>query len=137
MGQHLAHLIRSVEPLNLGMMLPKWLIGIALGTSKRPSMTFDELTTRYERVLDGGGKASGRYVPPGVPASRKAALLARFRADGARLSRRVRSWSEADLDHYAAAHPLLGKLTLRELLFFTIHHIDHHLHTLQRDYTGR
>jgi hypothetical protein len=29
---------------------------------------------------------------------------------------------------------LIGVLSLRELLFFTIHHHDHHLHTLQRDY---
>lgn len=136
MGQHVKHLIRSVEPVNLGLMLPKWLLGLALGTSNRPSMSYDALTARYEAALDGGGKAMGRYIPPAISATQKAALLARYRAHGARLSRLVSGLSEADLDHYIAKHPLIGILTLRELLFFTIHHTDHHLHTLQRDYAG-
>jgi len=136
MGQHLDHLIRSVEPINMGMMLPKWLLGIALGTANRPSMTYAELAARYEGALSAGGKAMGRYLPPSVPLSRKAALLARYRAHGARLCARLNSWSEDDLDHYIAKHPLIGILTMRELLFFTAHHIDHHLHTLQRDYAG-
>lgn len=136
MGQHLNHLIRSVEPINLGLFLPKWLLGLALGTANRPSMGYEALVTRYEGALDAGGKASGRYLPPTVPLARKAALLGRFRAHGKRLCGNVERLSEADLDRYIAKHPLIGILTMRELLFFTIHHIDHHLHTLQRDYAG-
>ena len=34
--------------------------------------------------------------------------------------------SEEDLDYYVLPHPLLGKLTLREMLYFTIYHVKHH-----------
>ncbi len=36
-------------------------------------------------------------------------------------------WSDRQLDQYLAPHPLLGKLTLRELCYFTIYHTGHHL----------
>ena len=39
---------------------------------------------------------------------------------------RIDSFSEKDLDNYILPHPLLGKLTIREMLFFTIYHVQHH-----------
>ena len=33
---------------------------------------------------------------------------------------------EKDLDFYVLPHPLIGKLTLREMLFFCIYHVQHH-----------
>ena len=35
-------------------------------------------------------------------------------------------WSEKKLDRYQAPHPALGKLTIREMLYFTIFHNVHH-----------
>lgn len=136
MGQHLEHLVRSVQPLTLGMSMPKFVLGVALGTMKRPSMSYAELAAKYEGVLDAGGKASGRYEPPVVRVSRKGKLLAAHGAQAERLAVLVGKFSEGELDKYGANHPLIGMLSLRELLFFTVHHHDHHLHTLQRDYAG-
>ncbi len=39
----------------------------------------------------------------------------------------VASWREEDLDRYVLPHPLLGKLTLREMLCFTLYHNYHHV----------
>jgi len=135
-GQHLDHLIRSVQPLTLGMSMPKFVLGIALATMNRPSMGYGQLTAKYEGALDAGGKASGRYVPPAVNASRKAALLRAHRQQLNKLLGKLERFSEADLDHFGAKHPLIGILSLRELLMFTVHHHDHHLQTLQRDYAA-
>jgi hypothetical protein len=38
---------------------------------------------------------------------------------------------EAKLDNFIAPHPLLGKITLRELCYFTIYHTQHHLHNIK------
>jgi len=35
--------------------------------------------------------------------------------------------TDTQLDQYIAPHPLLGKITLRELGYFTIYHTQHHL----------
>lgn len=133
-GQHLDHLIRSVSPLLQGLAAPKFVLGLLYGTAKRPSMPYAELAAKYEKVLDEGGKASGPYVPPTVSADKKSALVAKHRRSAEKLAKLLGKFSETDLDKYGAKHPLIGWLTLRELLFFTIHHHDHHLHTLQRDY---
>ena len=133
-GQHLAHLVSSVQPLTLGMGMPKFLLSFALVTMNRPSMSYLDLTTKYENALSAGGKASGRYVPPAVAASRKAALIRALNAQRDKVLRQLEKFTEADLDRFGGKHPLIGVLSLRELLFFTIHHHDHHLHTLQRDY---
>lgn len=135
-GQHVEHLVRSVQPLNMGLRLPKFVIGLVFGRARRPSMGYAELAAKYEGTLDAGGKASGRYVPPAVPAARRAKVLAAHRRECQRLVAVLSRWGEEELDQYVAKHPLLGAMTLRELLFFTIHHHDHHFETLQRDYAG-
>jgi hypothetical protein len=42
------------------------------------------------------------------------------------LARRVNRFSESELDQLLLPHPLLGKLTLREMVYFTIYHAHHH-----------
>jgi len=42
-------------------------------------------------------------------------------------------FTENELDRYILPHLLLGKLTLREMLFFTIYHIEHHEKLIKRN----
>jgi len=46
--------------------------------------------------------------------------------------KKIKNYNEANLDKYIIPHPLLGKLTLREMLFFTIHHNEHHLDLIKK-----
>ncbi len=39
---------------------------------------------------------------------------------------------ESKLDDYLARHPLLGRITLRELCYFTIYHTEHHLNIINK-----
>ncbi|MBI1318997.1 MAG: hypothetical protein GC168_08610 [Candidatus Hydrogenedens sp.] len=136
MGQHLEHLVRSIKPLTSALRAPKFVLKLVLAKPRRKGMSYVEVRTRYEGVLDEGGKASGKFLPPPVTLSRKAELLKALRKEGDNLARQLDGWSEADLDAVGAKHPLIGLMSLRELLFFTVHHHDHHLNTLQRDYAG-
>ncbi|QLH34686.1 MAG: DinB family protein [Cyclobacteriaceae bacterium] len=43
-----------------------------------------------------------------------------------RLAAKLNRFSEAELDLYILPHPLLGKLTLREMIYFTCYHVQHH-----------
>ncbi|HRH60621.1 MAG TPA: DinB family protein, partial [Chitinophagaceae bacterium] len=47
------------------------------------------------------------------------------------LCKRVNNKPEDELDVYILPHPLLGKLTLREMLYFTIYHAEHHLKNVE------
>ena len=42
------------------------------------------------------------------------------------LNKKIELFSEQDLDSHILPHPLLGKLTFREMLYFTIYHVQHH-----------
>ena len=133
-GQHLDHLIRSVKPLNQAFPLPKFLLGMLFGKTNRPSKSYEDLVQKYQDKLGAGGAATGRFVPSPISFSQKNKLLQEYENQGKKLERNLKKWSEADLDTYIAPHPLLGKITIRELLYFTIYHTEHHLRILnERD----
>ncbi len=42
------------------------------------------------------------------------------------LCSKLEKFDEIERDTYILPHPLLGKLTIREMLYFTIYHVAHH-----------
>ncbi|MCC2547598.1 DinB family protein [Hymenobacter sp. BT175] len=125
-GQQLDHIVRAVEPVGTALLLPRVALRLLFGRANRPSRSYEELVQRYQQKLAAGGKASGRFVPPVVGAARQSALGRKLEAAVARLVKRAAGYSEQDLDAFVLPHPLLGKLTLREMLYFTLYHVEHH-----------
>jgi hypothetical protein len=133
-GQVLDHLILSTKPLNLALRLPKIALRMKFGTAKSPSEPMDAMIARYEAALAGGGKAPRPFVPPAVGLEDKQRLLESLCKEGQRLAEVAGKWSERDLDRYVLPHPLLGNLTVRNMLQFAHYHLEHHLNILKRDY---
>lgn len=121
------HLIRSGKPVASGLKMPK-IVFRNFGKPNRPSRTYEELVKRYQERLAEGGQASGPYGPDSDTEYSKADMLKQWNEIGEKLAARVeKHWEEEKLDQYLVPHPLLGKLTIREILFFTIYHTHHHL----------
>lgn len=133
-AQQLDHILRAVGPVNMALGLPKWFLRLAFGKPNRPVRTYDALVQRYQEKLDAGGRASGRFIPPDSTGRSVEHMSNDLRRLVDRLSRRVTRWSEHDLDATLLPHPLLGKLTLREMLYFTIYHVQHHQRLVERDH---
>jgi hypothetical protein len=133
-GQHLDHLIRSTRPILLALRLPRIVPLLMFGKARRASETNEAVIAQYTKVLEEGGKASGPYVPPDVKGEDKARLLRQYLSLEAKLARAVTRYPEPALDTHVLPHPLLGKLTIREILYFTAYHNAHHLDTLKRFY---
>ena len=130
-GQNLDHLIRAIKPLQLAYSLPKFALTILFGkTTNRPSRNYDEVVTKYKTKLAAGGKASGPFIPPTIKFEKKDELIKKYDEQKQKLISKIEKQAEADLDKYILPHPLLGKVTLREMLYFTIHHNEHHLNLL-------
>lgn len=129
-GQNLEHLIRSIKPLQPAYSLPKFILKMKFGVANRPSRNYDDLVKRYKEKLQLGGGASGPFIPPPVSFDQKGSMIKQYRAEREKLSLKVSRQNEADLDKYVLPHPLMGKLTMREMLYFTIHHNEHHLKLL-------
>ena len=130
-GQNLDHLIRAIKPLQLAYSLPKIALLILFGKTNRPSRNYDELVAKYKTKLAAGGKASGPFIPPTIGFEKKNELIKKYSLQKQKLINKIEKQSETDLDRYILPHPLLGKVTLREMLYFTIHHNEHHLELLK------
>ncbi|MDZ4716592.1 MAG: DinB family protein [Cytophagales bacterium] len=123
-AQQLDHLVRSVRPVALAFSLPKFVLSLIFGTANRPSRSYDGLIEKYHSKLAGGGKASHPFIP-GEPGN-VTRLGDRMDHLINKLTSRIDHFSEKELDQYILPHPLLGKLTLREMLYFTAYHAQHH-----------
>lgn len=125
-GQQLEHIYLSVKPVNLAFKLPVFLLKLIWGKANRSSRSYDELIARYHAKLANGSSATGPFVPKIVDQKKGQKLTSTLKNEVAQLCKSIEKLSEEDLDHYILPHPLLGKLTLREMLFFTIYHVKHH-----------
>jgi hypothetical protein len=136
-GQHADHILRSLSPVRGLFSLPKWMGKLAFKKANRPSKSYEKLVERYHQRLELGGRAFGRFLPKTVRVENKSALGNKIEKTVKKLCRSVNKYSEDDLDKLILPHPLLGKVTLREMLFFTIYHVDHHHRIAIRDLAKR
>jgi len=130
-SENTRHLMLAVSPVILAFSLPKLILRLAFGKPNRNSRSFDELMAKYFGKLEAGGKASKPYVPNTQKGDvTKETELKKFMLLHARFLSKIDRWKDVDLDGYLLPHPLLEKITLREMLYFTTFHIQHHQQTI-------
>jgi uncharacterized damage-inducible protein DinB len=126
-SDNLDHLIRSHKPISKALKLPKFTLQAMFGKPERRSKTYEEICDVYKAEIAKGAQASGHFLPeqqsPVENAEeKKVELLEHWSKASAELVETAGKWNENDLDGYLLPHPLIGKLTIREMLFFTIYH---------------
>lgn len=131
-ADHARHLAKSTYPLVGALALPKFVLGLRFGRSRAASRPLPAVREIYRDTLRQTGATAGRFAPapqsaPADPAAWQREVLAKWRGAVSGLALKIPAWSEAALDRYRLPHPLLGKLTVREMLLFTIYHNAHHL----------
>lgn len=123
-GQQLDHLVLSVAPLT--KVMQKREVIESFGKAEQPSRDFDGVVTLYQSALARGGKASGQFLPGVIASERRSDLTNKLSIEVNLLCELLDAYSEEDLDQLVIPHPLLGKLTVREMMCFTIYHASHH-----------
>lgn len=136
-AQHLEHIRMSVKPVAMALIFPRWFLRWRFGTPNRPPRTYEALVARYKERLAVGGKAPERFAPRALSAAEVGPTSNVLTRLVETLCKRSQRWSDTDLDRYLLPHPLLGKLTIREVLFFTIYHVQHHKALVERDHVGQ
>ncbi len=136
-GENAVHLIKSVKAVADAMKLPKLLLRGLFGSASG-SRRYSEVRELYLQVLAQGAVATGRFVPPSPPAGddtgqSRSRALAGWRRAGASLVTVLAKWREPALDKYRLPHPIMGKISVREMLFFTHYHDLHHLEVVRRE----
>lgn len=133
-AQQTRHLIIATRTAKIAYRLPGFIVRWVGGRPNRPSRSYEELVERYRERLREGGRAAGRYIPRPVPASYgKEKMLKEFTMAMQKFGEAVEKGPlRNQLDNFLAPHPLLGKVTLRELGYFTIYHSYHHLENIRK-----
>jgi hypothetical protein len=132
-AQQADHILRSIKPLVLAFTLPKFMPKLLFGKANRPSKSYDEVVASYQKKLKDGGKASGQFIPAKIDFTKKNFTLQQIMRVSENLSKKLNGFSEADLDQMILPHPILGKMTYREMLYFTLYHVNLHLDITQRN----
>ena len=134
-AENLVHLIKSANPVIMAMKLPRFVLRLGFGRAKQPSRALAQVRDAYvNEALAGGGMATGAYVPQvsRQSSAERTRILTKWQKTGEALQPVLAKWSDAALDDYLLPHPLLGKMTVREILFFTLYHNMHHVNDVQR-----
>lgn len=125
-GQQIEHLCLSVEPLVKGLRAPEFALKAMFGKADHPSASYDELVARYRGALAAGGTAPASFRPDEIAFVRNDEFVAKLRELIEKLCTKIEKFDEEKLDQLVLPHPLLGKLTMREMFYFTIYHAEHH-----------
>lgn len=135
-GQHVEHLIMTTGLINKAMKMPKLALRYKFGICNRDERNFQELVDKYSSKLEvvDTRKFAKKFAPRFLSNSEKEETLERLDNERHKMIATTLKWSERNLSKYVLPHPLLGKMTIREFLYFSILHTDHHRNVLKNKY---
>jgi len=133
-SQHLDHLHQAVVLINKVLRLPKFILRWRFGKPNRKGRDYDSVVARYQAKLKNLTVTPTATAGKKHPIEEKKSLLVNFQIQIQRLQKILDKWTEEELDKYLVAHPLMGKLTIRELLLWMVYHHYHHLENLKANY---
>ena len=125
------HLIKVLKIVNIGFTLPKPLLQLMYGINKNEARSFQLLQTLYKNALEGGAKSPSIYIPKPVLFESKNHLIQKHATLNQLFIDKINDHSDNALNRYRLPHPILGKVTLRELASFTSFHTAHHFELLK------
>jgi len=131
-GQELDHIVKSIKPLS--EILPnKEFIATKFGKGNRVSSDYETLVSRYKTKLAKGGTAFGKFMPEKINWDKKGNLIRQLNELTEKIIESIEQYTEGELDELLLLHPLLGTLTVREMLYFTNYHVVHHRNNISRN----
>jgi DinB superfamily len=128
-AQNIVHLINSTKGIASALKDPS-VLG-AYGKAERPSNDFDTIKNNY-RIGLAAFQAKGMPYKHLDTEGSKENLLQNFKDINQKLVARAAQLQEDDFDTLQLPHPLLGMMTLREMLYFTADHTRHHFDIVEK-----
>ena len=135
-ADNVRHLTKTMRAVTLGLALPRLLLLFDVFRTMRASRSYDDVRTAYLERLSAGATA-GPFTPkarptPTDPEAERAQIMQYHAVAIESLCWRLARWPESALDRRTLPHPLLGALTVREMLLFVLYHNQHHVETVRK-----
>ncbi len=123
------HLFISANPVSSALKIPKEMLELQFGWYQGTPRSYNSLKFVYNDMLKNTPIPNNPFGPKGGKS--KAELLQSWQMVKDKIPTRLDNWTPEDLDRYTIPHPILGPFSVREMLFFTIFHTEHHLMQLR------
>lgn len=134
-AEEFEHIIKSASAVSSAMKVSPFILKWKFGKPNRPIRTYNAILTKYTTALasvDGRAVAPSPFRAQEGKALYKSEMLTHWNSTLAKFDQRITKWSDKNLDKVLLPHPLLGKMMVREMLYFTQIHTEHHLASLKR-----
>ncbi len=125
-GQQLKHIVLCVKPLVQVYGMEKQQINKTFGSTDKQGLSYDDLLATYEEKLKQSYNTPSKYLPESVALEERATLTATLNKLIESLCAQIQTFTDQELDSLLIPHPLLGNITLREMLYNAICHVQHH-----------
>jgi len=127
-AENIQHLILTTKPLTFlfkrtEIMLQTW------GNSNRKSGEYSDIKELYVTRIGTPGYTTKAYKPAKNDVKLEDLILD-FRSTNKKLIQRTNLLTDKELDTYQIPHPLIGLITCKEFLYFTLYHTIHHKKTI-------
>jgi hypothetical protein len=132
-AENLIHLDVSAKRLAGAMSLSKEDLAAKFGLATKSSQPYETIPENYYAT------ASQRNIvaPPAFSVMQtaettRASVVEGYTKSHAFLNAALANFTEEELEKYQIPHPVLGLLTVREMIYFTVFHIGHHQKAVER-----
>ncbi len=130
--QNLHHLLKSLKTINSAVHKPTFLLRYSFGKPNREARTYEGLVQRYkERLGETKAVAPKPYRAAATEELNPERLFKAYDAELKKFLRFIGLVKDRKLDRCLLPHPLLGKLLMREVLYFAHYHTDHHIEAIK------
>lgn len=135
-GQQIQHLADSLQLLNKALSYPKFLLKYKFGTCNRAPRNYDAVAKKYQqKLLENQDRARKFNQNLKKPLNReRQTLLNKLQLQNKKLQYKTKKLKDKYLDFLVIPHPLMGKMTIREIVMWTAHHTEHHTKILTSNY---
>ena len=135
-GQQIQHLVNSLQALNNTLSYPRFFLKYKFGTCNRETRDYETVAKNYQKKLienkDIVRVFNQKLKKPTLKERER--LLTRLQIQSKKLQYKTKQISDKNLDTLVIPHPLMGKMTVREIIMWTAYHTEHHTETLTMTY---
>lgn len=133
-GQQLQHVLLTIKPFPKALSSKEFLLD-KFGKIDRPTWGYKTVLENYSKT---SLKASERFLPANeISFSQKKEIIAGIQATLKEIESVFNDYSEAELDTLLLPHPLLGKLTIREMFYLMSYHPLHHQKQIEQMFLSK
>jgi len=128
-GQQLKHILLTLLPFPK-ILQSKDFIFQKFGTLQRTIWDYDTVRNNY---LKTSRQAPSQFLPEEIVPAQKEQLIMQTEEVLTRIDQLFALYNEEELDSLVLPHPLLGKLSIREMFYLMSYHPIHHLNQIKEN----